>query len=460
MRWFRRLSIRWRITIGSVTVAALLLTGAAVAFRMQIEQVQINADKKLLYDATTPYLTEIKAHPSQIDPPGGEQHLAVIDPSGRSVVSNLPDALSDRVGDLTRLGDGSHFISEAGANYLVVVRTVAREDGDWHVVATRDERLTAAVMTNVTNVLVIGAALLLTGFGIASWLLTTAALRPVTQMRQRADTLRITDSAEPLPVGPADDELAALAVTLNAFISSVRDTAAREKQMVSDASHELRTPIAALKAHLELAHLSEGNAEALKADLERAEDAVDRLARLATNLLVLSALEAGAEVESATWDALVIEFGDASDRARLLALEKNTTIEFDVVDRGDDTTYRVSTTNFGRVIDNLVSNALRSVPVAGVVHVQLAQEPGFIRFTVDDSGPGMPEDFIAIAFDRFTRPDTQRGDALGGSGLGLSIVAAIAAAGGGDVRLENRPGGGFRVTVTIAQTSHADESPE
>jgi signal transduction histidine kinase len=101
------------------------------------------------------------------------------------------------------------------------------------------------------------------------------------------------------------------------------------------------------------------------------------------------------------------------------------------------------------VIDNLVSNALRAVPIAGEVRARLTRRPESIVLTVEDSGPGMPEEFIAIAFDRFSRPDTDRSDATGGSGLGLSIVAAIVAASGGDVHLTNRVQGGFTVTVTI-----------
>ncbi|TFB47768.1 sensor histidine kinase [Cryobacterium tagatosivorans] len=449
MNWFRRLSIRWRITIGSVLVAAVLLTAAAVLFRSQIEQVQINSDKKLLYDASTPYLTAIKTHPTQIDPPAGEQHVAVVDPGGAVVVSNLPDALSHRLGSLTRLDDGSHFITESQGSYLVIVRTVTTADGDWHVVATRDQRLTAIVVTKVTNVLIVGAVMLLAGFGLASWLLTTAALRPVARMRRRAEALRESGSSELLPVGPARDELSALATTLNDFIASVLDTAAREKQMVSDASHELRTPIALLKVQLELAHLSAGDATALAADLASAEASVDRLSRLATNLLALSTLDATHDIQRAPWQALVAEFVAASDRARVLALDKSVHVEFDVDDTADDLDYPISATHLAQVIDNLISNALRAVPPSGEVRARLLQEPTGLRLTVEDSGPGMPEGFIGIAFDRFTRPDEQRGGSDGGSGLGLSIVSAIVSHALGTVRLANRPEGGFAVTVTI-----------
>jgi two-component system OmpR family sensor kinase len=460
--WLRRLSIRWKITIGSVLVGAILLTVASLAFRLQMEQVQINSDKKLLYDASAPYVTDIKAHPNLMDPPAGEQHVAVVNPSGAVVVSNLPNTLSDRLGSLTKLGAGSHFITESQTGYLVIVRTVTTPGGDWHVVATRDQRLTAIVVANVTKVLIIGAIMLLIGFGLASWLLTTAALRPVAQMRRRAETLRASGSSEPLPVGPARDELAALAITLNDFIASVLDTAAREKQMVSDASHELRTPIALLKVQLELAHLSEGNATALKGDLELAEKSVDRLSRLATNLLALSALDAGHESKSASWQALVAEFVAASDRARLLALDKAVNVEFDVEDVDDeaeDFEYPISETHFAQVVDNLISNALRAVPESGDVRARLLKDQAGLRLFVDDSGPGMPEDFIGIAFDRFTRPDPQRSGDSGGSGLGLSIVWAIVTSSKGTVQLVNRPQGGFTATVTIPLTPPIPPTP-
>jgi signal transduction histidine kinase len=453
MRWFRRLSIRWRITIGSVVVGAVLLSVAAYTFRYQIEQVQTAADKKLLYDAGTPYLTAIKEHPTVIDPPAGEQHVGVIDPSGRVVVSNLPDKISDRLHALTKLNDGSHFLTATGTHYLVIVRTVKTTEGDWFVVASRDQRLDAIIVGNLNSLLITGTAILLAGFGLASWLLTTAALRPVTQMRRRAEELRASGSREPLPVGPARDELAALATTLNEFISSVRMAAAREKQMVSDASHELRTPIAVLKAQLELAHLSEGNAAALIADLQRAEESVDRLSRLATNLLELSALEARHETEPSTWNAITAEFGEASDRARLLASHKNITVDFEVDDEPSNLRYPISTTHFAQVVGNLVSNALRATPGEGTVLAHLLHDDAGLRLVVEDSGPGMPEEFIPVAFDRFTRPDVQRGGEAGGSGLGLAIVAAIVTSAHGTVSLANRPTGGLIATVTIPPLS-------
>ncbi|MFH8252673.1 sensor histidine kinase [Microbacterium sp. B2969] len=445
----QRLSIRWRITIGSVVVGAILLALAAVVFHAQIANVQLNADKKLLYDATTSYLTAINDHPDQIDPPSGEQHLAVVRPDGSIAVDNLPDSLTDRLDDLTALGSGSHLITAANHEYLIVVRTVDAQGGRWYVVASHDQRFAQDVLANLTNILYLGVAILLFGIGVASWVLTTAALRPVARMRATAESIIETGSADELPVGEARDELYDLATTLNSLIRNVRTTAAREKQMVADASHELRTPIAILRGQLELAQGNTSDAAAHARDLTAARATAERISALATSLLQLSTLEANDDPTLTGAAELAEEFRSASDRARLIAPEKNLDIDFDS-DIVDDAAVvcRISVLRFGQLLDNLLSNSVRLTPPGGTIHVSLAQDGSGLRLAVADTGPGIPSDFAAVAFDRFSRPEHQRGGD-GGSGLGLAIVAAIVANASGTVQLANGPDGGLLATVLL-----------
>lgn len=445
-----RWSIRWRITVGSVVVGAILLAIAAVAFRAQIATVQLNADKKLLYDATTSYVTAIKTHPNHIDPPAGEQHLAVIGADGTVVVENLPDALTETLNQLSALGAGSHLVTAEGHQYLVVVRSVDGRDGEWLVVASHDQRFAQAVLANLTNLIALSAGVLLLVLGTASWILTTAALRPVSRMRAKADSLIRTGVADELPVGEAHDELHDLAVTLNALIRTVRAGVAREKQMVADASHELRTPIAILRGQLELAEANIADPDAHARDVHAARATAERISALATSLLQLSTLEANDDPTLTGVEEIVDEFRSASDRARMIAPQKEIVFDFDAdVPDSAEFAYRISTLRFGQLLDNLLSNAVRATPPQGAIRVDLRLVDSALCLSVGDTGPGLPQDFADVAFDRFTRPEAQRGGRDGGSGLGLAIAAAIVANAHGTVRLENVAEGGLHAVVTL-----------
>jgi signal transduction histidine kinase len=257
-------------------------------------------------------------------------------------------------------------------------------------------------------------------------------------MRKRAEELGAEPGDGDLPVGPAQDELAQLARTLNSLLKRVRRSNAREKQMVSDAAHELRTPLAALKTQLELAHDDFADADALAARVVLAEQSVNRLASLANNLLELSRVEAAKNRSvTATTSQLVTELMGSIDRARMLALAKSVDVGFDLVGVDNDLTFALDAQSFGRLTDNLLSNAVAAVDHDGTVALTMTQDEEGIAVEVSDDGPGVPESFIPRAFERFTRPDSARTEGVGGSGLGLALVRAIATSAGGEAALHN-----------------------
>lgn len=472
MRFLERLSIRWRITLGSLLIAALFFGGAGIVFRYQVDSIlHRTASTLLANDAEQFESSLVTSKGVSVDQPGRGQLVAVINPSGNTEVDTLPHLLFDRLDSLLKLEpDTVHTITTTDDSYLVRTETVKTAAGGWQVVTARNQETFTILLDQLTIALLVAVGLLLVGFGGASWLLTSAALRPVTRMRKQAELLgalglnapglNARGSTDPLAVGVARDELAALATTLNEFILQLRLSADRERQMVSDASHELRTPIAVLKTQLELAHLAHGDAAALESEITAAERSVDRLAGLANGLLELSqAQSAGAESVSG-FGALAAELANSVDRARLLAASTGITVDFEIDDGAAQCDYAITAENFGRVVSNLTGNAIaahRGVEGRrdGTVLVDLRQRGSTLVLAVSDDGPGIPEDFIPIAFDRFSRPDESRAGSGGGSGLGLAIVHAIVTAAHGTVALENAASGGVRVTVTLPAVGQA-----
>lgn len=444
----RRITITWRITIGTLLVAILLSAAAVVVFRAQVALILSTTTTALLRQDAAPFVAELITTGSpSFDRPARGQLVAVIDPSGEVVVSSLPRSLDSELAKITTLSGDTNVVVEGDDAYRVYESTVVTNSGTWRVVAARNEDSATLTLDRITQALVVSALVIVVAFGIASWLLTGAALRPVTRMRKQAEAILAEGSTEPLPIGSAPDELSALATTLNVFISDVRQSVDRERQLLSDASHELRTPLAILMAQLELAHLFRGDAAALEAQIVTAQQSVARLSGLATGLLELSQLESRSPDIESSWDELAAELAASVDRARMLAVASSVTVDFDTAGSPTTAVFRISVDNFGRILNNLTSNSVAALPEGGFVRIALRHSDSELLLTVVDSGPGMPESFLPVAFDRFSRPDAARTAQNGGSGLGLAIVHAIVHAAHGSITLSNSDG--FTVTVSL-----------
>jgi signal transduction histidine kinase len=444
----RRLSIRWRITIGTLLIAAVLAVAALIAFRAQVGQILSTTTTTVVEHDAAPYIAAVANNPTSVDKPGRGQLVLVLNPDHEIIESSMPRTLQDKLPALLKHSGEARDVMGGDDLYRVYNEPVVTSAGTWIVITARNLDSSSLSLDRITQALIVGGIVIVLGFGVASYMLTALALRPVTRMRRQAEALVAQGSTEPLPVGPAMDELDGLASTLNEFIVEVRQAVDRERQLVSDASHELRTPLAILMAQLELAHLNSGDAEALEAEITAAQRSVARLSGLATGLLELSQLEQPAvETPSSGWDELTAELAASVDRARLIAVSGGVTIDFDVDDSPTGDRYPISIGNFGRLLNNLTSNAIAAVPQGGWVRLALRHSPVGLVLTVVDSGPGMPADFLPVAFDRFSRPDESRAKNSGGSGLGLAIVHAIVTSAGGTVSLANA--NGLSVTVTL-----------
>ena len=490
-RPLRVLSLRARITIGSTAIAAVVIVLLVLVMRVSVVSVVASATRTLLDADVDPYVAtlEVDSDPD-LSAPGNAQLVAVVAPSGQIRLSTMPPRVERALGSLTSRPAGTSLITVSGSEYRVVIEHPVNQAGRWTVVAARNSQAEAIVVDDLTTTLSLTGLAILIAFGIASWALATAALRPVNRMRREAERLSVAPERAELPVGPAQDELASLATSLNAFRARTRQVTERERQMVSDASHELRTPLAILTTQLDLASLDGDDAAALAAHIDRAKRSVARLSRLANDLLTLSRIEESERLEqdggqaTTSWSDLGDEVMAAVDRVRLIASAKDVTVDFDLEPpapttvgssvggrdgsgtdsssgRSAEPRFRLDTGGIAQLVTNTASNAVAALPRGGGVFVSWRVEGDEGVLQVTDDGPGVPESFIPVAFDRFTRPDearTSRRDPdpatggtpmPGGSGLGLAIVRAIAERSGGTASLRNVRSGGLEVTVRV-----------
>jgi two-component system, OmpR family, sensor kinase len=455
VRWFRGWTIRGRITAWSVLIAIVLTSAAAFAFRLGVDAIVASSTRALLASNGASYEASIhRGNTTKFSEPGEAQLIAVVDPEGKVRVTSLPDSLEDRIEALLALGDGVHSVNVSSKlQYDVANEVISTSKGDWHIIEARNKESGEEVLGSQTLVLIIGVIALVIGFGVSAWLVTGLALRPVTAMRRKASELSNSVTEDKLPVGETHDELSALAVTLNAFITSVRSSAERERQMVADASHELRSPVAVLRTQLQLAHLSSGDAVALEGEIAAAELTVERLSNLTTNLLTLSRIEANEHEQRSAGDALLKEFYVGMDRAIVLGSTRSVSVDFTTTGVDGGFAAAILPVDFGGIVDNLVSNAITASPRGASVVVDLSRRGDRLVLSVVDSGRGIPDSFLPVAFDRFSRADASRPRPGGGNGLGLAIVKATAVGAGGTARLEQRPEGGVRAIVELPITA-------
>ena len=441
-----RLTIRARITGGSLLIAILISVVAATIIFSQVQRIVRDGQVRVLESVEGPYVTALRNDSAdEIDSPGADQLVAVVGPDATVHVNTLPAALTAQLDTLVATPGRTRTVSAGADTYLVRVTAISASAGTWTVVTANRGDLEAALLNQLAVLLIGSIAGINIAFGAASWFIGSAALSPVGRLRRSAARLVSTSGTELLPVGPAHDEISELAHTLNELIGQLRTSAERERQIVSDASHELRTPLAIMQTQLELAQRQATTLAAMKTDVAAAQRTLARLSVLATSMLELSRIDAQAAPGHSTTGALAAELADAADRGRQHVGHRDIRIEYSSDIPEPETAVAVSEGDFGRVCDNLVNNALAAMEQSGLIELALVAREDGVSLRVGDNAGGMDKAFEPVAFDRFSRADDAR--AGEGSGLGLSIVAGIAAVSGGEVTLDNRPGDGLAVEV-------------
>jgi signal transduction histidine kinase len=484
--WWRRRSLRARLTLTAAAGLAVALAAVAI---LLISVLGVTLDRGLDNSARqtareVAALVDANRLPNPVPVAAGTAVVQVIDAQGRIVAAS---AGADRLVPLlpmpraeaaarTQTGvplDGRPY----GLPESLRVAAVPGRRGEIVIAAVSYDAVNDTLVT-VAHALLLGTPALLLLMVWVSWLITGSTLRPITALRRGAEQVTATGVPRGLPVPEAHDEVHSLAVTLNDMLSRLEAAQQRQRRFVSDTAHELRSPIASIRAQLEVALDHPGSQEWEQTARDVLADTM-RLSRLAEDLLALARLEErGGRARGADRDAPgsgasgalpgpdggepdAVGAGPGADGPGAGGPVELADLVTGTASRYGQARVPVSASApepcpvagdgeaLRRMLVNLIDNAVRYA--GNQVTVAARPVDGSVLLTVTDDGPGIAASDTERAFERFTTLDGARarrdGD-VSGAGLGLAIVRATARAHGGAVWLEDaRPG--LRATVRL-----------
>lgn len=448
MRGIRRMPIVLRLVVAVALAMSVVLAGAAALVYWRVEAA---LDQQLDGDLAA-YLHSLDraVRQGQRPPPGPAGSLyQVLDVEGR-VVRAGGEVSRQRLltpAEVAASARGRAIRRDVGALLPITAHTMRLEAG--HVSAHGRTVVTVVAVARghrdealreLLAQLGVASGLTLIAASYVGYRTARAALGPVERYRRGAATLADGAHGLRLPV-PADrdDELTRLGHTLNRMLDRLEASAAREHRFIADASHELRTPLALLRAEIDVALHRPREAEELTDTLRHVDTEVRRLADLADALLDLEQLGSGDHLQRELSDLADLIRG-AADRHQAAAARAGRALTVHAA----PVSVAVDPRWLEAAIGNLLDNALRHG--GGDVSVAAGVAAGRLLLSVTDRGPGFPPDFLPRAFDRFTRAEASR--TTPGTGLGLALVAAVAASHDGTVRAANT-GAGAEVTLEL-----------
>ncbi|WP_182880487.1 ATP-binding protein [Microbispora sp. H10949] len=449
--WWRRRSLRFRLTATATAVLALALAVSAYVFVVVLGESLIRNIDDQVYQRGREIvaLSDAGRLPDPVTSVNNTI-VQVLGPDGRIVdatsdTDRLVPLLPARARESAARTGAPQFVN--GRPYALPgplrVRVLSADHGVTVIVARSFTEVESSLVTT-GHVLLVGMPLLLALLAAASWLVIGRTLRPITLLRRGAAAVGGTARSRRLPVPEARDEVHALATTLNDMLGRLEEAEARQRALVSDAAHELRSPLASIRLQLEVA-LSHPEGQDWTETAEGVLEDTLRLSRLAEDLLALARLDEGrlSRREPVDLGVLARRTAERYDLGLDLDLGSDAAPGPAPVVLGDELDLR-------RVLTNLVDNALRHAASAVRLGVRTggAAGAGVAELTVTDDGPGIPPEDRERVFDRFTRLDDARSRDDGGAGLGLAIVRTTVEAHGGTVHLEDASPG-LRAVVRL-----------
>jgi heavy metal sensor kinase len=456
------LSIHTRLTLWYTAVLVVtLLAISAVSYSLLAWSLAQDVDRSLLTVAEVVRDTDARDTfgPERIlrdvlGPDVLDQFFQIFDPGG--VVSARSPQLPD--GRRLRLSSTAHANALRGAPTFETLRF---ERGHAVRLATvpvmRDGRLAEVVQVGMslaqserTLRRYLQSLLIVVPFGVvlaatAGALLARVALRPVDQMSLAARRITAEALGQRVRVRGSGDELDRLAETLPGMLERLEAAFAEIRRFSADAAHELRTPLTALKGGLEVALRADRSPEEYRRVLQDSLEEVERLVRLAEDLLILSRTSVAPEARRDTVDLEslavdVLETGARLGAARGVAVRLKEATAGDVI--GNASALR-------RALLNVVENAVKYTPAGGLVSLSVGRDGDAATLEVEDTGPGIDPADAGRIFEPFVRLDAARARDTGGAGLGLAITRSVVVAHGGTIAVAPGAGGGARFTIRL-----------
>jgi signal transduction histidine kinase len=431
-RWFG--SVRVRITFAAAGLVAVGLAAASFGLVWFVHDNLVSEIKQTNRQQLSTVARQIEQGRDlgQVNFPGnpeagGLPAFMLVGPDGRLYDFDSHQFLS-----------GPRPVPRLGGEAVRAQQTVATQQGQITLIADRSLADVNETIGSVTAALLLGVPALVALTALLAWYLAGRALRPVELIRAEAASITGSTIHRRVPEPASADEVGRLARTMNAMLDRLEESSTRQRQFVSDASHELRSPVAAIRAQLEVG-LRRGASTAWPQVARRVLDEDHRLEAAVGELLELARVEEGATVGPTHVDV------DVDD----LVLEEVSRVRAVPIDTSRVAAGRVQgdARQLARLVRNLLDNA--SSHARSQASVAVATGEGSVWLVVDDDGPGIPPADRERVFDRFTRLDEGRDRGGGGAGLGLAMVQTIAQRHGGEVTVGEAPIGGARIVVRL-----------
>jgi len=447
---FGTASVRTRVTeVAGLALTAAVVLGLVILYLLQVGSSHRTADDQLrTYAAQIEQSARAGAWPRPLpafaldanaQAQALDAHGAVLASSrgleGRGALYTLPagsdTAVRQKAADAVLAGE------------VRVVGTRATVDGEPVTIITLtttdalsqvNETFARLLLVGVPGILLLACATV--------WLVVGRALRPVERIRRTVTEITAADLFRRVPDPGTGDEVGQLARTMNGMLARLEDSATRQRRFVADASHELRSPLAAIRTTLEVA-LAHPEAAPWPQIAQRAVRQSERLETLVQELLVLAKGDDG----QLTARQVAVDLAELVEHVRSSTATPRVAVEIAACGGAVVTGDRE---HLDRMVRNILDNAIRYARHKVLISVCVAQAPpGEVRIEIGDDGPGIPAGERERVFDRFVRLDASRDRASGASGLGLAIAREIAAAHGGRITLGEAPGGGALFAVTL-----------